>query len=143
MFSVLSPFYKCSDFPMIFNVFFWLIFCFSNWLPECNGIFSQYFIFGILVRYPRNREDSGFDVLRNQLNILSSHSANLRHNQKLAIKPPMIPAIIKIGKVTAAIIVAATLSISLPNGVQKETAIQHNVMPETIRAFLILESIVF
>lgn len=44
----------------------------------------------------------------------------------------MIPAIIKIGKVTAAIIVAATLSISLPNGVQKETAIQHNVMPETI-----------
>ena len=105
--------------------------------------FSQDFIFGILVRYPRNREDSGFDVLRNQLNILSSHSANLRHNQKLAIKPPMIPAIIKIGKVTAAIIVAATLSISLPNAVQKETAIQHNVMPETIRAFLILESIVF
>lgn len=108
-----------------------------------NVIFSQDFIFGILVRYPRNREDSGFDVLRNQLNILSSHSANLRHNQKLAIKPPMIPAIIKIGKVTAAIIVAATLSISLPNGVHKETAIQHNVMPETIRAFLILESIVF
>ena len=105
--------------------------------------FSQDFIFGILVRYPRSREDSGFDVLRKQLNILSSHSANLRHNQKLAIKPPMIPAIIKIGKVTAAIIVAATLSISLPNGVQKETAIQHNVMPETIRAFLILESIVF
>ena len=105
--------------------------------------FPQDFIYGIFARYPRNREDSGFDVLRNQLNILSSHSANLRHNQKLAIKPPMIPAIIKIGKVTAAIIVAATLSISLPNGVQKETTIQPNVMPETIRALLILVSIVF
>ena len=86
MFSVLSPFYKCSDFPMIFNVFSGLFSASVIDFRNVMDFFSQDFIFGILVRYPRNREDSGFDVLRNQLNILSSHSANLLHNQKLAIK---------------------------------------------------------